>query len=106
MDDGWIKVGNLADVEVDDTHSVEIDGKSVCIYYLGGEVFATDGTCTHGDADLSLGMVVDSCLIECPLHEGTFDIRSGRAVGAPCTEALRCHPVKVEQGFIFLRPVS
>ena len=106
MDDGWIKVGNLADVEEDDTQSVEIDGKRVCIYNLGGEVFATDGTCTHGDADLSLGMVVDSCLIECPLHEGTFDIRSGRAVGAPCTEALRCHPVKVEQGFIFLRPVS
>jgi naphthalene 1,2-dioxygenase system ferredoxin subunit len=49
-------------------------------------------------------MVVDSCLIECPLHEGTFDIRSGRAVGAPCTDPLRCHPVKVEQGVIFLRP--
>ncbi|MBS3911845.1 MAG: non-heme iron oxygenase ferredoxin subunit [Hydrogenophaga sp.] len=105
MEDEWIKVGNVADIDEDDTHSVEIDGKQVCLYNLGGEIFATDGTCTHGDADLSLGMVLDSCLIECPLHEGTFDIRSGRAVDAPCTEPLHCYPVKVEQGVIFLRPV-
>ena len=51
-------------------------------------------------------MVVDSCLIECPLHEGSFDIRTGRAVAAPCTEDLRCHPVKVEQGVIYLRPAN
>ena len=104
MDGEWIRVGDVADIDEDDTHPVEIDGRRVCLYNLGGEIFATDGTCTHGDADLSLGMVVDSCLIECPLHEGTFDIRSGRAVGAPCTDPLRCHPVKVEQGVIFLRP--
>jgi naphthalene 1,2-dioxygenase system ferredoxin subunit len=42
--------------------------------------------------------------IDCE-HEGTFDIRSGRAVDAPCTEPLHCYPVKVEQGVIYLRPV-
>lgn len=103
MEEGWIKVGDAADVAEDDTLAVEVDGKPLCLYNLGGDIFATDGKCTHGDADLALGMVVDSCLIECPLHEGTFDIRTGRAVGAPCTEALRCHPVKVEQGVIYLQ---
>lgn len=106
MEGGWIRAGNVADIDEDDTHSVEIDGKLVCLYNLGGEIFATDGKCTHGDADLSLGMVTDSCLIECPLHEGTFDIRTGRAMAAPCTEDLRCHPVKVEQGVIYLRPLN
>ncbi|GLS13948.1 ferredoxin [Hydrogenophaga sp. Root209] len=105
MHDEWINVGSVADVDEDDTHSVEVDGKRVCLYKLGGEIYATDGTCTHGEADLSLGMVVNSCLIECPLHEGTFDIRTGRAVDAPCTEPLHCYPVKVEQGVIYLRPV-
>jgi nitrite reductase/ring-hydroxylating ferredoxin subunit len=66
MDGEWIRVGNVADIDEDDTHPVEIDGRRVCLYNLGGEIFATDGTCTHGDADLSLGMVVDSCLMGSP----------------------------------------
>lgn len=106
MKDGWIKVGDVADVDEDDTRSVTVDGKLVCLYKLGGEIFATDGKCTHGDADLSLGLVVDSCLIECPLHEGTFDIRTGRAVDAPCTQDLRSHPVRVEQGVIYLQAID
>lgn len=103
MEENWIKVGNVADIDEDDTRSVEIEGKLLCLYNLGGEIFATDGKCTHGDADLSLGMVTDSCLIECPLHEGSFDIRTGRAVAAPCTDALRCHSVKVQDGVIYLQ---
>ena len=103
MEEGWIKVGCLADVDENDTRSVTIDGRPVCLYNLDGEIFATDAKCTHGDADLSLGMVLDSCLIECPLHEGSFDIKTGRAVGPPCTQDLRCHSVKVEQGVIYVR---
>lgn len=106
MEEEWIRVGTVADIDEDDTRSVEVGGKPVCLYNLGGEIFATDGKCTHGDADLALGMVVDSCLIECPLHEGSFDIKTGRAVAAPCTEDLRCHPVKVEQGVIYLRSTN
>lgn len=101
--DDWIGVANVADVGEDDTFAVDLDGHSVCLYNLGGEIFATDGKCTHGDADLSLGLVTDSSLIECPLHEGSFDIRTGKAVAPPCTQNLRCHPVKTEAGIVFLR---
>lgn len=102
MEEVWTGVAEVADVAEDDMRSVNLDGQPVCLYNLGGEIFATDGKCTHGDADLSLGFVIDSCLVECPLHEGTFDIRTGRAVGAPCTENLRCYPVRVEEGVIYV----
>lgn len=105
IEESWVRVGEVADIDDDDTRSVEVDGKLVCLYNLGGEIFATDGKCTHGDAELAFGLIQDSCLIECPLHEGSFDIRTGRAVAAPCTEDLRCYPVKVDQGVIYLRPV-
>jgi len=52
---------------------------------------------------LSDGLVLEGGLIECPLHEGTFEIRTGRAVGAPCTVALRTYDIKVEDGSIYLR---
>jgi len=35
MDGEWIRVGNVADIDEDDTHPVEIDGRRVCLYNLG-----------------------------------------------------------------------
>jgi len=101
----WIDVAQYADIDEEDTLQVEAAGQTVCLYKLDGEIFATDNVCTHGDAALSDGFVQEGGLIECPLHEGTFDIRTGKAVGAPCTLDLRCHPVKVEAGVIYLQPV-
>jgi naphthalene 1,2-dioxygenase system ferredoxin subunit len=40
--------------------------------------------------------------IECPLHQGRFDVRTGKAMCAPLTEDLRSYPVKIEGGRVFL----
>ncbi|MFA5490501.1 MAG: non-heme iron oxygenase ferredoxin subunit [Candidimonas sp.] len=106
MDDEWVAVAQCADIDEDDTHAVRVDGREVCLYNVAGAFFATDNKCTHGDADLSDGLIQDGHLIECPLHEGTFDIRSGRAMSAPCTEAIRCHDLRVQDGVIYLRVAS
>ena len=39
-------------------------------------------------------------LIECPLHQGTFNVKTGAAVGAPCTVAVRTYPVKLQDGVL------
>lgn len=106
MANEWTRVAELADVDEDGTLAADVDGHAVCLYNIAGEILATDAKCTHGDADLADGLVLDSALIECPLHEGTFDIRTGKAVGAPCTQALRCHAVRIQNGVIYLRPVE
>ena len=103
MSSPWIKVTEYSAIEEDETLSVEHEGAQICLYKVGGEIFATDNKCTHGNADLSEGLLQDGHLIECPLHEGTFDIRTGSPVGLPCTEALRCHEVRIDAGSIFLR---
>ena len=106
MANEWTRVAECADVDEDSTLAVEVDGHPICLYNIAGEILATDRRCTHGDADLSDGLILDSALIECPLHEGSFDIRTGKAVGAPCTQALRCHAVRMEEGMIYLRRVE
>jgi nitrite reductase/ring-hydroxylating ferredoxin subunit len=58
--------------------------------------------CTHGQAYLSEGWVTDDCQIECPLHAGCFDIRSGKAMGPPIEEDLRTYPVRIEAETIFV----
>jgi nitrite reductase/ring-hydroxylating ferredoxin subunit len=50
-------------------------------------VFATDDRCPHMSAPLSIG-VLDGCIIDCPLHEGRFDLESGDPAGMPTTGGL------------------
>ena len=42
-------------------------------------------------------------IIECPKHNGRFDIRTGEAKGAPVCVDLQTYPVKVEGGRVFVR---
>ena len=72
-------------------------GREIAIYNLDGEFMATDDRCTHMRARLSDGYL-DGAVIECPLHFGKFDVRSGRPLSAPCTKALGTYPIKVVDG--------
>ncbi|OWT54831.1 non-heme iron oxygenase ferredoxin subunit [Candidimonas nitroreducens] len=99
----WIRVADYADITEDDTLGVDVDELPICLYKLNGAIYATANKCTHGDADLSDGLIQDGCEIECPLHEGRFDIRSGKAVSAPCTEHLKSYPTRMEDGVIYIQ---
>ncbi len=98
----WTQVAKAADVPEEGTLPANFDGQPVCLYNLGGEIFATHDICSHGNANLSEGFIVDG-QIECPFHQGTFDIRTGKATAAPCTEPVRTYPVKVENGVVWLK---
>jgi nitrite reductase/ring-hydroxylating ferredoxin subunit len=50
-------------------------------------IVAVDDRCPHMAAPLSLGHL-DGCIVACPLHEGTFDLRSGEPAQMPTTGGL------------------
>jgi len=99
----WQEVARAEDVPESGTLLVDFGREPVCLYNLNGEIFATHDTCTHGQASLADGFVVDDALIECPLHQGSFDIRTGRAVSAPCKVDVKSYQVKVEDGKVLVR---
>ena len=41
--------------------------------------------------------------MECPLHDGLFDIRTGKAQGGPVGKDLRTDPVRVEGTRLLVR---
>ena len=41
-------------------------------------------------------------VIECPLHQGRFDIRSGKVVSPPPRASLKTYPVKTEDGQVYV----
>jgi phenylpropionate dioxygenase-like ring-hydroxylating dioxygenase large terminal subunit len=97
----WQKVASFSEIGVDGVLGVEVDGSPVALYRLTNEVLATAGICTHALALLSDGFV-ENGKIECPLHQGKFDIRSGKALCAPVTEDLRTYAVKLEGDDVFI----
>jgi anthranilate 1,2-dioxygenase large subunit len=97
----WQRVASLSEIDVDDVLGVDVNGSPVALYRLSNEVFATSGICTHALALLSEGFVEDG-RIECPLHQGQFDVRSGKALCAPVTEDLRTYAVKLEGDDVFI----
>jgi 3-phenylpropionate/trans-cinnamate dioxygenase ferredoxin component len=86
---------NLSDLVEDEPLAVRLGEEQIALYRLDGEVYATHNVCTHQFALLSDGYMEDGC-IECPLHQGKFDIKTGAAMCAPVTQAIRVYPVKVE----------
>lgn len=101
MSDNWIDVASADDLPEDDVIGIEIAGKSLALYQVDGAIYATDNICTHGNARLCDGFL-DGHEIECPLHQGKFDIRNGKAMCAPLTEDVRTYPVKIEGSRVFV----
>ena len=73
----------------------------IAIYKVGDAYFATEDTCTHGDASLADGLQ-EGFVIECPFHSGTFDIRTGKALTSPVSEDLRTYEVTIEDGALIV----
>jgi naphthalene 1,2-dioxygenase system ferredoxin subunit len=94
----FVDVAAASEIPDGDIIGREVQGREIALYRLGDEVMATDARCTHGDASLCGGFVEPDGSIECPLHQGRFDIRTGRALCAPLTQDLAVHAVRLVDG--------
>jgi 3-phenylpropionate/trans-cinnamate dioxygenase ferredoxin subunit len=97
----WVMVGPLSSLEDEDVTRFDHAGRSLAIYRIGETAYATDDFCTHEKARLSEGLLLDR-VIECPKHNGRFDIRTGRALSAPARIALQSYKVKISDGVVYV----
>ncbi|VWB23231.1 non-heme iron oxygenase ferredoxin subunit [Burkholderia lata] len=97
----WIDTGSLDDIDDEDVARFDHAGHTYAIYRIDGEVYASDGLCTHEHVHLADGLVIDH-VIECPKHNGRFDVRDGRPLSAPACEKLRTYRAKIEDGRILI----
>ncbi len=102
MTDNWIDAAAVADVPEGDVIGVLVGGKDIALYEVEGEVFATDNICTHGHARMSDGFL-EGREIECPLHQGKFDVCTGKALCAPLTEGIKTYAVRIENMRVMLK---
>lgn len=100
--EAWHDVGAPEDFTDGDVSAVQADGLDIAVFRCGEELFALKDKCTHGRARLSDGFIEDGC-IECPLHQGRFDIRSGEPRSEPVTRAVKTFPIRVLAGRVHIQ---
>ncbi len=79
------------------------DQDPVLLCRIGDDYLIVDDECTHAIASLSEGRLEGETIF-CPLHGGSFNVRSGKACSLPCKQKLRTYPVQIADGAIWMNP--
>lgn len=80
---------------------VEYGPRKLAVYDTPTGIFVSLAFCNHGGADLCDGYF-DGHVIECPLHQGAFDVRTGNPVCAPATRPMKTFEARVHDGIVQL----
>ena len=97
----WHRVCRANEIDEEDLVRFDQGERTFAVYNTEKGFFATDGLCTHEEQHLEEGLVIGT-VIECPLHQGRFEITTGKALSAPVCVDLQTYPVKEENGDIFI----
>lgn len=97
MAESPLPVCAAADLPPGSVKSFEVGDEVVAVYNIDGAFYATEARCTHATADLADG-ILEGDVIECSLHFGAFNVRTGKAVQAPCFVDLKTFRTEVKDG--------
>ncbi|NNE81238.1 MAG: non-heme iron oxygenase ferredoxin subunit [Silicimonas sp.] len=95
----WQDLIAVADLEVGDVTPVNLGTRELAVFDARDGVFVSMAHCTHGAANICDGYF-DGTYIECPLHQGLFDVRDGAAKAAPARVPLRMLKSRVRDGMV------
>jgi 3-phenylpropionate/trans-cinnamate dioxygenase ferredoxin subunit len=99
----WSEACDVDDIEEEDVIRFDHGDRTFAIYRTEkGDFYASDGYCTHERFHLSNGLVMGS-VIECPKHNGRFDIPTGQAKRAPVCVDLKTYPVKLDNDKVYIQ---
>ena len=93
-DKHFVRVARVADVPRGRMLEVIVGSRSIVLCHTRDGWFAVDNICTHAYSKLSEGRLRKTRLI-CPLHGGSFDCRSGAAIGSPAVTPLAAYAVRL-----------
>jgi nitrite reductase (NADH) small subunit len=98
-------IGHISQVPLGEGRNFDVDGTVITVFRTRSEaVFATQPRCPHKGGPLADGLLGGTLLV-CPLHETTFDLRTGESVTGDCR--LRTYAVRAaEDGRIMLDRVG
>jgi len=105
-------VARASEIAPGERKIVQVEGRSIGVFNIGGEYFALRNVCPHQGAPLCLGQLTGTALpsrpgeyrwaregeiLVCPWHAWEFDVRTGRSVFNPHLTRVKAYDVSVER---------
>jgi nitrite reductase (NADH) small subunit len=97
---GQHAIGLISQIPKGEGRNFQVGDHRIAVFHTrGGAVFATQAKCPHLAGPLADGLI-DEATIVCPLHDRTYDFRTGLGIGTDCTIAI--FPVHVDSAGVIL----
>jgi nitrite reductase (NADH) small subunit/3-phenylpropionate/trans-cinnamate dioxygenase ferredoxin subunit len=91
----FVRVAAAGDVPAGEMLIVEVEGEEIVLANVDGQIFAFGNECTHRGGPLGEGLL-EGDEVECPFHQGRFNVKTGEAVQEPPTEPVPTYKVQVD----------
>ena len=102
MTEDFVEVARVGDLVPGQMKFVAANGIRLMLANVDGSFYALRDVCGHQRAPLSRGRL-DGCLVECPLHFATFDVRTGKFVDGPSSADVPAYEVRVEGESVYVK---
>ncbi|MSP79252.1 MAG: non-heme iron oxygenase ferredoxin subunit [Dehalococcoidia bacterium] len=103
--DGFVRVVKVGDVKRGQMQLLELGTEYVMLVNVGGELFATQGLCTHAEVPL-VGGFLEGEEVECFFHGSRFNVKTGAVLHDPATEPLKRYAVRIEGDDVLVGPAA
>jgi nitrite reductase/ring-hydroxylating ferredoxin subunit len=90
----FVRAATVADVPPGTGRCVQVEGKEIALFNVGGTFHAIDNTCLHRGGPLAEGEL-DGTVVTCPWHGWQYDLTTGQNV-MDDSERVARYDVKVE----------
>ena len=88
------KVASRADIPAGTAKVVDLAGKKIALFNVGGKFYAIDNECKHRKGPLGEG-TLDGTTVTCPWHGWEYDVTTGANLDDPSVK-LGCYAVKAD----------
>ena len=96
----WHPAGKSSDVPKESAKSIEVAGKKLALFHVGGKFYALADHCLHRGGQLGLGHV-EGGRVTCPWHGWVFEVKTGKCLTMEGAKQAS-FPVKVEKGELYV----
>lgn len=86
------------DVPPGEGRNITLEGRRIALFRADTGWYAVDAVCPHKGGPLADGIVCDHA-VTCPLHDRTFDLRTGES---PSGDSVTAYAVEVRDGAVYV----
>ena len=99
------RIAAVAEIPPNGRRSIIVDDVPALLVRVGNDFFAVEDVCSHDGQPLTDGPVADGA-ITCPRHGAKFDLKTGKPLCMPATQAIQTFSVQVRDGEVFVGPAG